>query len=447
MCWKRLLAVILLLLSLVSTVFLLHRMNLSNDEYQPGQVGGRANLDSISTDLIVSQRHQSVDDFNHAADININDQPVSGAAASMNNSAPTRPEHLTVSGIVADKNNRPIENALISYATGTSRTRSDENGQYQIIVELAKFENPSLHFLRSGYKGRKIAITAAQIKNGTPLRLDLNLSEAADTTSLDGWIGSDSGAGLAHRKIRITSRSEFGFGTNFYVVYSNDRGDFSFEGIKSDIPYKLEVYPTPGYPGFIINALEVTQFTPRLNIVLERLRLIDLRGRVINNEAAPVAGLTMNVENISTSFPVQKISTDSSGFFQLDGFPSGQLRFSSLAPEHFIVSGITLSENDSRNLTLVVDRGSYYLSGWVSDQNGIPLINARVTLDTNFVDGEIQSYAYRSMYTDNTGTFNFSNLGNTSHLITVYAEGFNKKQVTHRFSSPTDDVQIRVTAN
>ena len=167
---------------------------------------------------------------------------------------------------------------------------------------------------------------------------------------------------------------------------------------------------------------------------------------VVNSEGEPVPNFNMLVENISTNFPVQTIFTDSSGFYTLDNFPKGEIKFSTLAPEYFRISGITLDESKAQNLVLVVDKGTYYLSGWVSDQSGVPLENARVTIDTNNIDGEIKSYSYRSRHTDNAGTFNFADLGPDSHLITVYAQGSEKKETIHQFNSPSDYVHITVTA-
>ena len=147
------------------------------------------------------------------------------------------------------------------------------------------------------------------------------------------------------------------------------------------------------------------------------------------------------------NFRFEHLTTDSSGFYNLERFPAGQVKFSTLAPEYFIASGITLNQNQIRDLILLIDKGSYYLSGWVSDQNGIPLKNARVTLKASFFDGDIGSYSYRSRYTDSAGIFSFADVGNKTHLITVYADGFKTREMMHQFTSPIDEVHITVSAN
>jgi hypothetical protein len=358
---------------------------------------------------------------------------------------PVIPGPIKIFGVVVDENNQPIDNALVSDEISGQGSRSDSSGYYQIYIEPPKFKNPLLNFLRSGYKGKRIGISAEEFKNKAEVKIDVTLIEATDTTTLQGWIRNDIGAGLANQKIRLVSRGGLGPGSVFYVIHSDDKGDFSFEGIRSGLSYKLEVYPPPGYSGFVIHVLNVTQYTPRLDIVLDRLNLIELRGMVVNREATPVPDFKMLLESISTNYPVQTVITDSSGFYSLDNFPLGEVKFSTLAPEYFRISGMMLDRNEAQNLILIVDKGSFYLSGWVSDNNGIPLESARVTLDSNYIDGEIKSYSYRSIHTDNAGTFIFSDLGNYDHLITVYAEGYKKEEIMHSFNTPSDNVHITVT--
>ncbi len=383
---------------------------------------------------------------NLAVDVNSSNRIILDSSIQPDDVGPPMPGHLEVFGIIVDDNNLPIDDVFVSDEINAYGTRSDANGQYRIILDLPKFKYPLLNFLRSGYKSQKINISAEKFNNEISLELNVTLVEDAYTTSVAGWIGNDIGAGLPDREIKLTSKGGLGLGTVFYVVRSDDKGDFWFEGIRSGLTYKLEVNPSHGYSGFVIHVLNVTQFTPRLKIVLDRFDLIDIRGMVVNSEGEPVPNFNMLVENISTNFPVQTIFTDSSGFYTLDNFPKGEIKFSTLAPEYFRISGITLDESKAQNLVLVVDKGTYYLSGWVSDQSGVPLENARVTIDTNNIDGEIISYSYRSRHTDNAGTFNFADLGPDSHLITVYAQGSEKKETIHQFNSPSDYVHITVTA-
>lgn len=121
------------------------------------------------------------------------------------------------------------------------------------------------------------------------------------------------------------------------------------------------------------------------------------------------------------------------------------MRFSSRAPETFKITGLTLAENEYRHLMLIVDKGTYQITGWISDQNGVAVKRAMVMLDAEILSEGIRSVSNRSTVTDSTGYFQFEQLADTSHQITVFAKGFDKKELLHQFQSPTSEVHISLT--
>jgi len=136
------------------------------------------------------------------------------------------------------------------------------------------------------------------------------------------------------------------------------------------------------------------------------------------------------------------VTSDSSGFFKLERFPAGEVQFSTTSPEYFKITGVTLTPDETRSLNLVIDKGIHYLSGWISDQNGVPVENARVTLDAEIKSGIAQSISYRSKITNRTGSFSFAGLGNETHMITVYTKNFARKEISHRFKSASEEIHI-----
>ena len=447
MAWKRTLLIVVLAFGLPVYFHLSHKIRELVDSNQLELIDGRITSDLISENSLSVENDNREINAGDDIDLSGNNRLVTGSPKLAGQVRQVILEPLIVFGVIVDEDNLPVADALISDELSGNGTRSDTNGRYRMLVELPKFKIPFLNFLRSGYKGKRIGIPAEEFKNDFSMELNITLVETADTTTLQGWIGNDIGAGLPNLKIRIVSETGMGLGAIYYVVHSDDKGHFSFEGIKSGQTYKLEAYPPPGYSGFVIHVLNITQYTPLLNIVLDRHDLLELRGMVVNREGAPVPNFKMLVKSVSTNFPVQTISTDSSGFFNLTEFPTGEVKFSTLAPEYFRISGLRLDRKGAQNLILVVDKGTYYLSGWVSDQNGIPIENARVTIEASFDDGGIVSYSYRSQYTDNAGAFSFADVGDKSHLITVYAEGLKKTETKHQFNSQSDNIHITVLPN
>jgi len=349
--------------------------------------------------------------------------------------------YVNIYGTIVDQDNQPIENALISEEYRFASARSDADGRYQISVKLTKFKNPVVNIMRSGYREKRVWVGGDDLGSGQAIKLDVSLSEANDTTSIHGWIGNDIGEGIAVQKIRITSR-----GLTQYVVSSDERGDFSFEGVRSGLTYRLEVFPEAQYLRYLYDSVEVTQNTPFIKVILTSINLVDINGMVVSSAGVLVPDFEINVRNTTTNSLVRMVSTDSSGFFKLDRFPAGELQFLTAYPEYFKITGVTLAPNETRSLNLVIDKGTHYLSGWVSDQNGVPVDNARVTLDAEINRGTTKSLSYRLRITNSAGAFSFADLGNETHVITVYARNFKQKAISHRFESPSEEIHITLSS-
>ena len=354
-------------------------------------------------------------------------------------------KRVEIFGRVVDEYNQPLESVLISEGRYLYNTRTDSNGRYRLSLKLPNYKSSLLNILLSGYRAERAGISTEDLKNGSEVELNVTLVESSDSVKLVGWISNEIGESLPGQKIRISSWGYQGPGTNDLTVLSDDNGEFVFEAVKPDIDYKLEVYATPEYAPYSIEGLTVTRTPPRLILTLKPLKFIQISGMFVDSEGGPVPNFEIDIKNLSTGTHVRKIVSDSSGFFNLEKFPAGEMIFSSQAPEFFKIIGLTLSDNEYRNLILVVDKGIHQLSGWVSDQNGVAVDRAMVMLDAEIISGGIKSISIRSMVTDSTGKFHFDRLGDLEHMISIYAKGFNKKELPHRFQSPASEVHISLS--
>ena len=150
-------------------------------------------------------------------------------------------------------------------------------------------------------------------------------------------------------------------------------------------------------------------------------------------------------KNLTTGVHSRKIVSDSSGFFTLEGFPLGEVSLSTRGTEFYKISGLRLTDLDYANLVLVVDQGDRYLSGWVSDENGIAVEKAMVTLDASITNGSIEYYSYRSQSTDSNGRFNFDKVAGGELRISVYANGYNNLNAVHSLPTQSDQLQLTLT--
>jgi len=357
-----------------------------------------------------------------------------------------RPFEIEVFGRVIDTDGQPIEGVFVSEELNQRTTGTDAQGRFRMSVYMPKNKYPFLIFLRNGYREQREGVVLTPERQRAPFEINVTLSEDPSTTSFSGWIGNNFGQGVAGSTVKITSRGSMSMDNIYYAISSDENGEFHFEGIRSDIIYKLEVLASEDYPPHVIDELEVSMQTPRLNITIDKLSLINVTGMVVNKNSVPIPGLSINVKSLTAGSPPRKIVTDSSGFFNLNQFPSGEVRFSGKVPDYFKVSGITLADTEYQDLVLVIDRGGRYLSGWVSDNSGLPIVQARVTLDAELDADDFQSYSFRSRKTDSAGRFAFENLSDIDHVITVYAKGFRKQEIYHSFGTGNDYLSIRLLA-
>ena len=356
---------------------------------------------------------------------------------------------IEIFGRVVDRQQQPIEDVLITEERYFSSTRSDARGNYRILLDLPRHRYPTLHFLRHGFSGKRVTPDKTQLQQKPVVEINLALDDNPDSVRLSGWVGNDAGIALAGVRVELTAVAT-GTGDNFYLtVFTDANGNFDLEGVGVGERHRLSVTPAPEYQGYQDNDFVVSANPERISIVLNSLKLVDIDGMILNPEAAPIPDFELQVSNITTGIHTGKIVSDASGFFSLRHFPLGAIsltsRLASRGAEYFKISGLTLTDNEYRNLMLIVDKGSHQLSGWVSDENGIGVAKAMVTMTAIMRDGSIESFSYRSQSTDQAGRFAFTDVGGGEHRLSVYANGFDNHDRVHRFNAQSDEIQLSLT--
>ena len=356
---------------------------------------------------------------------------------------------IEIFGRVVDQRQQPIEGVLITEERYFFNTRSDARGNYRLLLDMPKHRAPALHFLRHGFSGKRVNPDETQLQQKPVVELNLTLDDNPDSVRLSGWVGNDAGAALEAVRVELTALGT-GNGNNFYLtVFTDAYGNFSLEGVGAGERYRLSVKPAPEYQGYQDNDFIVSPNPEQINIVLNSLKLVDIDGMILNPEAAPIPNFELQVSNVTTGVHSRKIVSDASGFFSLRDFPLGVIsltsRLASSGAEYFKISGLTLTNDEYHNLVLIVDKGSHHLSGWVSDENGIGVAKAMVTMTAKLQDGSIEYFSYRSQSTDDSGRFAFSNVGGGEHQLSVYANGFDNHDLVHRFDVQSDEIQVSLS--
>jgi hypothetical protein len=351
---------------------------------------------------------------------------------------------VEVSGRVTDTGEQPIANVLVTEQRDLFSTRSDDTGRYSLMIDLSRQHNPTLLFQRRGFDARRVRLERDRLLRGPTYELDVRLGAALDSVDVNGRVTNEQGLVLEGAWVGLRSRDPSGL-VNFYLTtFSDEQGYFVFEGVPAGGRYKLSVKLTPGYRYFADPDFVVSRTPGQVDIVLETLRLADISGMILNRESVPVPDYAIYISNRTSGFQVKKIVSDSSGFFELEDFPLGEVGLSSQGPELVKISGLRLTESDHRNLAIYVDRGYSYLSGWVSDTNGVAVESARVTLESTIRDGAVETYTRRSQTADAGGHFAFANLGGGEYHVSVHAAGYRNQSFDHRFDSQAEELHIRL---
>ena len=350
---------------------------------------------------------------------------------------------IEIFGRVADADGQPLENVLVNEERYFFSTRSDAQGYYRLVLDLPRHRLPVLQFLRSGYERLRIG-DRAQMQQASNYELNVTLLDKPDSVSVAGWVGNDIGIGLDGASVELTAVEATPENDYSLTVFTDDRGDFELEGVGAGLRYRLSVDKIPDYPAYEIRELLVGAEPQRLNIVLPSLQFVEVDGMILNRDAMPVPNFEIEISNITTGNHNRQIVSDSSGFFTLRDYPLGEVSLTTRGNDIYRINGLRLTANGHRNLRLTIDRGNNMLTGWVSDQSGLPVNKALVTIERSFDDGAIEHLRYRSQASDANGWFSMENLGSGEYRVTVYAQGYRKHELLHRMSSQYEEIQIRL---
>ena len=352
---------------------------------------------------------------------------------------------IEIFGTVSDADGQPLEDVLITEERYFFSTTSDAFGRYRLLLDLPWHRLPSLNFLRAGYRGKRVALTQSQLHNGPVYQLDLALDDSDNTLQLNGWVANDIGIALEGVRVTIKALDSDAEGNFYLTVFSDERGNFTLEGVHSATHYHLSATLAPEYPAFSDENFYLGSEPKQLEIVLKSLKFVDLGGMILTPDGTPVADLEIYIKNVTTGLHTRKIISDSSGFFSLEQFPLGEVSLTTRGAEFYKINGLEINEANYSNLALVVDRGDRYLSGWVTDNHGLPVEKAMVTLDTTRTDGAIEYLSYRSQSTDANGRFSFENIARGEHRVSAYASGFDKLEMMHSIERPSEQLQLTLT--
>ena len=349
---------------------------------------------------------------------------------------------IEIFGRVTGGDGQAIDDVFVTEERYFFNTRSNAQGNYKLRMDLPMHRYPTLNFLRQGFRGKRISLTRAVLQQKSSYELDLELVENPLSVRLSGWVGNEIGVALEGARVELTALRPQAGEISSLTVFSDPGGNFSLEGVRAGEPYRLSINLAPEYSVYQDPDFSVGLNPEQVNIVLESLKFVDIDGMMLNRDSSPVADFEMYINNVTTGIHSRKIVSDSSGFFSLKHFPLGEVSLATRGSNIYEINGLVLTDSEYRNLELIIDKGARYLSGWIKDENGIVPQRALVTLDQTFFKGPVRYHQYHSQATGSDGNFSFGNLGKGEYRITVYAPGYQKREVIHRLVNQSDEIQV-----
>lgn len=262
--------------------------------------------------------------------------------------------------------------------------------------------------------------------------------------NLRGWIGDSDGSGVGNIEIEIESLGFDGEDIVTRRTRSGASGEFVLRSLVADRQYRLDIRPQGDFAAFSLDSFSSDDAAALERIVLQRIALVDVDGMIVDTNYAPVPNFELQVRSLAVEYPDRVIRSDSSGYFSLPAFPAGELRIATNASDYYRIRGLELRPDEYRNLTLMIDRGNYHLSGWVGDDSGVPLEDVQITLKSAFATDEYHSFSYRTTVTDANGGFEFAGLGGHRLTLGVYARGYESLIRQHDFESFADRIELRL---
>jgi len=135
---------------------------------------------------------------------------------------------------------------------------------------------------------------------------------------------------------------------------------------------------------------------------------------------------------------------DADGYFAVEAVPAGALTIGAAESPNLRIGGLTLASNETAEVVLVLDRGDRILRGQVLSERGDPVPRAKLTLSWVHKEELVVSSSTRVRQTDESGYFEFAELGPGHHRLAVRAPGYEVARHEVEVSRNSEELSIQL---